>query len=132
MSVAEQMLSTRPTPTGFDQTALASCIDACFECAQACAACADACLGESTVTDLRHCITLDLNCADVCGATGRVLSRQTSYDPEMSDGVLRACRDACERCAAECEQHAGHHEHCRVCAEACRRCAAACDALLAG
>jgi len=31
----------------------------------------------------------------------------------------------------ECEQHAGHHEHCRVCAHACRRCELACRDLLA-
>ena len=39
--------------------------------------------------DLEHdepkdCITSDLNCADVCTATMRVLSRQTAYHPAMT------------------------------------------------
>ena len=131
MTVASQMLRTTPSDTGYDADALASCIDACFECVQACTACADACLGEEMVAELRRCITVDLNCGDICEATGRVLSRQTSYDPELTRAALTACRDACRRCGEECERHADMHEHCRICAEACRRCEQACDRLLA-
>jgi hypothetical protein len=130
VSLADQMLQTIPSGLGFDRERLAECVAACFDCAQACTACADACLGEDMVTDLRHCITLDLNCADVCGATGRILSRQTSYDADLSMKTLEACHDACRRCADECEQHAQMHAHCGVCAAACRRCAQACEALL--
>lgn len=130
MPVASEMIRTTPSPPGYDPDELAACIEACFDCAQACIACADACLGEDMVADLRRCITSDLNCADVCATTGRVLSRQTAYDAEITRAVLNACRDTCRRCAAECEQHAGMHEHCRVCAEACRRCEQACDRLL--
>src|SRR5829696_3241041 len=122
MSLAQEMIRTSPSPVGYRAEDLAACIEACFDCAQACTACADACLGEDMVADLRRCITSDLNCADVCVATGRVLSRQTAYDAEITGAVLTACRDTCRRCAAECERHAGMHEHCRVCAEACRRC----------
>jgi hypothetical protein len=125
------MLRTSPSPVGFDADDLATCIDSCFACAQACTACADACLGEEMVAELRRCITTDLNCADICDTTGRVLSRQTSYDPELTRSALAACRDGCRRCAEECEHHAEMHEHCRICAEACRRCAEACDRLLA-
>jgi len=131
MTVAADMLRTTPSEIGFDRDALATCIDACFECAQACTACADACLGEEMVAELRRCITTDLNCADICDATGRVLSRQTHYDPEVTHAALTACRDACRRCVEECERHAAMHEHCRVCAETCRRCEQACDRLLA-
>ena len=131
MTLTQQMLDTTPSELGYDQDALAECIAACFDCTQACTACADACLGEDQVAQLRACITLDLNCADLCAATGRILSRQTSYDPGLSRAALAACRDACDRCAAECESHGDHHEHCRVCAQACRRCAQACAALLA-
>ncbi len=131
MTVSTEMLSTTPSAFGYDSEALAACIDACFECAQACTACADACLGEEMVADLRRCITTDLNCADICGAAGRVLSRQTGYDAELTRAALTACRDVCRRCAEECERHADMHEHCRICAEACRRCEQACDRLLA-
>ncbi len=56
--------------------------------------------------DLAKCIRTDLDCADVCEATGRVLSRHTGY-------------------------HAETHEHCRIGAEACRRCGQACRDLIA-
>ena len=71
------------------------------------------------------------NCADICTATGAVLSRQTTVDVEVVRAVVEACRTACAACAQECEQHADMHEHCRVCAEACRRCEQACNDLLA-
>lgn len=131
MTVSTEMLSTTPSAVGYDREALAACIDACFDCAQACTACADACLGEQMVADLRRCITTDLNCADICDAAGRVLSRQTGYDAEFTRTTLTACRDACRLCAEECERHADMHEHCRICAEACRRCEQACTRLLA-
>lgn len=131
MSVASEMLRTTPSVPGYSAEELAACIEACFECAQACTACADACLGEEMVADLRRCITSDLNCADICDAAGRVLSRQTGYDAELTRATLTACREACRRCGEECERHAGMHEHCRICADACRRCEQACDRLLA-
>ena len=130
MTVAADMLKTSPVEIGYGADALAACIDACFECAQACTACADACLGGDMVAEMRRCITSDLNCGDVCAATGRVLSRQTEYDPKITRAALKACRDVCRACAVECEKHASMHEHCRVCGESCRRCEKACDALL--
>ncbi len=130
MTVPQDMLRTNPSPPGYDPEALAACIEACFDCVAACTACADACLGEETVGQLRRCITSDLGCADLCDATGRILSRQAGYDPDLTRAALTACRDACRSCGSECESHADHHEHCRVCAEACRRCEQACEALL--
>jgi hypothetical protein len=132
MTVVAQMLDTYPADLGgVDREKLRACIEACVECAQACTACADACLSEETVADLRRCIRSDLDCADVCAATGRVLSRHTGYDANLTRAVLEACATACRSCGDECEQHAGMHEHCRVCAESCRRCEQACRDLLA-
>lgn len=72
------MLDTYPKDLGnIDRDKLAECIEACFECAQTCTACADACLAEDMVAELTACITTNLNCADVCAATGRVLTRRT-------------------------------------------------------
>lgn len=130
MDTINDMLRSTPSPIAFDVEDLAACIRACLECTQACTACADACLGEEMLAHLRRCITSDLNCADICAATAKVLSRQTEYDPAITAAALRACRDACSACAAECDKHASMHEHCRVCAEACRRCAQSCDRLL--
>jgi hypothetical protein len=102
-----------------------------LRCAQSCTSCADACLSEDSVAELRRCVRLDLDCADICETTGRVLTRQTEYDAPTSKALLAACGEACRTCAEECERHAEHHEHCRICAEACRRCEQACAALLA-
>lgn len=132
MSVAGQMLQTYPKDLGgIDQDKLRACIEACFECAQACTACADACLSEDMVAELTTCIRTNLDCADQCDTTGRVLSRHTGYDANLTRAVLQACAAACKACGDECAAHAEMHEHCRVCAEACRRCEQACQDLLA-
>jgi Domain of Unknown Function (DUF326) len=131
MSLTAQMLDTYPKDLGaVDRQRLQACIDACIECAQACTACADACLSEDMVADLTTCIRTNLDCADVCDTTGRVLSRHTGYDANLTRAVLEACAAACKACGDECGQHAGMHEHCRLCAEACRRCEAACRELV--
>jgi len=131
MSHAEEMLRTYPADLGdVDRTALARCIDECFDCSQTCTACADACLSESGVSDLTKCIRTCLDCADICSATGRVLSRHTGYDASLTRATLQACVTACRSCADECGQHAQMHEHCRVCAQACRRCEEACQELI--
>ena len=131
MTVAGQMLETYPKDLGgLDRQKLQECIEACFECAQACTACADACLSEDMVAELTKCIRTNADCADVCDTTGRVLSRHTGYDANLTRAVLEACAAACKACGDECSQHAEMHEHCRVCAEACRRCEAACRDLI--
>jgi hypothetical protein len=129
MSVQE-MIRTHPHPTGADREALTRCIEECFSCAATCTSCADACLGEETVQELVRCIRLNLDCADICDATGRALTRQTQPDVTVLRAALEACATACRACGEECERHAGHHEHCRVCAETCRRCEQACNDLL--
>lgn len=79
---------------------------------------------------LNRCIRLDLDCADICDATGRIVSRQTATEPQLVRAVLEACATACKLCGDECDQHGQHGmEHCRVCAEACRRCEQACNEL---
>ena len=97
---------------------------------QACTACADAFLSDESVAELIKCIRTNLDCADVCVSTGRVLSRHTGYGVNLTRAVLEACAAACKACGDECEQHASMHEHCQVCAEACRRCEQACRDLI--
>lgn len=130
MTRAQQMVETSPGQAPVDAAKLSELIDSCFECAQACTACADACLSEDDPKALARCIQLDLDCADVCDATGRVVSRQTAFEPELARAAIEACARAVKLCGDECEQHAEHHEHCRVCMEACRRCEQACNSLL--
>lgn len=129
MTIAE-MIGRHPQPANVDRDALTHCIEDCMRCAGSCTSCADACLGEETVAELVRCIRLNLDCADLCEATGRVLTRQTAADTTVLRGALEACAVACRACGAECERHAEHHEHCRLCADACRRCEQACNDLL--
>jgi hypothetical protein len=130
MSFAQAMIQSHPQPV-LGNDALLACIRACFDCEQACTACADACIGEADPKALARCIRLNLDCADLCAATGRIVSRQTAFDPQLVRAALEACVTACRLCGDECEQHAAHGmEHCRVCAEACRQCERACDTLL--
>jgi len=126
-----QMLDTYPATINLDRQLLARVIESLVACSQACTACADACLSEEMVADLRKCIRSNLDCADSCAATARILSRHTGYDANITRAHLEACIAACRACGDECEQHAGMHEHCRICAEACRDCEAACAELLA-
>lgn len=130
MTHTHAMLQTHPQPGATDTVALVACIEACFDCALTCTMCADACLGEAHLDMLRRCIRLNLDCADICNATGRVLARQTLPDSALLRAQVQACLLACQLCAAECEEHAEMHEHCRVCADACRQCEAACNEML--
>lgn len=125
------MLTTHPKPSSIDAALLASCIAACFECAQACTSCADACLAERSHEGLQRCIRLNQDCADICKATGSILSRQSAFEPAMAQSILQACISACVLCGEECEGHAKHMKHCRICADACHRCEAACKELVA-
>ena len=129
--VARQMLVYYPRELNVDRGLFVRCIEACYDCAESCTQCADDCLGEESVQELTSCIRLNLDCADICAATGRVVSRQTSVDANVTSAIVQACIAACRSCGDECERHAAHGmEHCRVCAEECRRCEQACEELL--
>lgn len=126
-----EMLKSHPNTPQRDLKALVACIEACFECEQTCTACADACLHEKQAAELAHCIRTDLDCADICGALGRSLSRASRPDVDAMRTLLTACAAACRACGSECRKHASMHEHCRICAEACEACEKACQTLLA-
>jgi hypothetical protein len=131
MTVTAPMFDAHPTYVpGLDRSKVQVCIDACAECAQVCTASAEACLSEHFLAGFRSHIRAGLDCADVCHATGRVLSRHIEHPADLTRAVLEACAVACRACGDECAQHADMHGHCRVCAEACRRCETACRELL--
>ena len=130
MTNTTRMIETYPAEINLDRRLLGEAIDAVVACSQTCTACADACLSEDMVAELGKCIRTDLDCADICATTSRVLSRHTGYDANITRSVLQACITACRSCGDECAGHADMHEHCRICAEACRACEQACQALL--
>lgn len=125
--LVQEMISSHPGMRGKTSDALLRCIEECYACAQTCTACADACLAEEDVRELRRCIRLNLDCADICAASGAIATRRTRSDETAIVEVLAACAAACHLCAAECVRHAGRHEHCRICADACHRCEQECE-----
>ena len=139
MSVRE-VTERHPRPVSIDRVLLLRGIDECLDCAATCNACADACLGEPDVAELVRCVRLNLDCADVCGTVGRMLSRQTEMDlgavrAALEAGVVtcRVCGDsasatrpitttaacapssavAASRCAATCSHRSGKRRHSR-------------------
>lgn len=132
MSPAREMLETYPHTFNVDGDVLARTIETLIDCANTCTQCADACLSEWALSaELAKCIRLNLDCADVCMATSRVISRQTEYDANLTRPLLEACATVCKSCGDECGRHGEHMDHCRVCADSCRRCESACRELLA-
>ncbi|MGC0249301.1 four-helix bundle copper-binding protein [Pseudactinotalea sp. Z1748] len=126
-----EMMDTHPAQVSLDRDLLARTVDALVACSQACTACADACLSEEMVSELRTCIRLNLDCADICGATARMLSRHTGSHADRTRAQLQACSQVCRSCGDECRRHAEAHDHCRIGAEACRACDEAGNELLA-
>lgn len=124
---AREMISSHPDVRGNVNDSFIRCIEECLACAQTCTACADACLAEDMVQQLRQCIRLNLDCADVCVATSALASRRTGSNEATLEHMLDTCAIACRMCAEECDKHAAQHQHCRICAEECKRCAAACE-----
>jgi len=121
-----QMISTHPDVKGSVNDALIRCIEECLACAQTCISCADACLAEDMVDELKQCIRLDLDCADVCQTTGKLATRRTGSNQDLLRQMIETCAEACRICGDECSRHADRHEHCHICADACRSCEEAC------
>lgn len=131
MKTIEMMLRSHPRADAQRAVDFAEALRALSTCTEICTACADACLGETGhLEHLRRCIRTDLDCADVCAATARVLMRQTETPHELVHAQLHACIVACQACADECETHREMHDHCRLCAETCRYCQERCNFLL--
>lgn len=124
------LIQSAPQAKTVDAQLIAAAIDALNDCATSCVACASACLSEESVAMMATCIRDDLDCADLCTATARVLARLNSSDRQASTSLLAACIEACVQCATSCGEHRDHHEHCRLCEQACLACEAACQALL--
>lgn len=121
-----RMIATHPDVKGNLNDILVRCIDECISCAQTCVACADACLAEDMVADLRQCIRLALDCADVCAMAGKLGVRRTGSNEIVIRQAMELCAVACMECGEECARHGDQHEHCRICAEECHRCEALC------
>jgi len=129
MPAATAMLRSHPRQHP-EMDAILRSAHACFTCLQTCLTCADACLSEPHVDKLTACIRINLDCADVCHATGSLLLRLGRTEPQPLQSQVAACIEACRVCAIECRRHAEMHEHCRICADACKACHDACAEML--
>src|SRR5690349_14568795 len=123
-TAVDQILRSHPGQfDGVTRDQLLAAIDACTTCAQACSACADACLAEPPSDDLRTNVRSSLDCADVCLATARVLSRDTAGRVDLVVALLRACVTACQACGVACgnaaETVAESPDHIAACRAAC-------------
>jgi hypothetical protein len=126
-----EMIIKHPRTKGEANAALIRCIEECYDCAQTCASCADASLAEDDVKMLARCIRLNLDCTDMCVATGAIVTRHLVIESRILREILAACAQTCQRCEEECLKHASHHAHCRVCAEVCGSCREACESAIA-
>jgi hypothetical protein len=70
--------------------------------------------------DMRQCIRVCLDCADVCAASSRLMVRRTAQDVDILRTQIEACIRACEICASACAKH--DMEHCKLCETMCRDC----------
>jgi uncharacterized membrane protein len=133
MQYVEEMLTSvtrQVLPTEIDAPSLRQAIAACLECQVICQMSADACANEADGTQLTRCLRLSLDCADLCVAVVRLLSRSGNTDVTALRALLEACASSCSACALECRKHAEQYEHCEICAQACEACARACQAEL--
>lgn len=129
MERLEQMLQAHPHPASGAGDAAMACIQACAACAATCTVCADACLAEEDVKAMAQCIRLNLDCADICEITARLIARPSRRDEPTLEALLDACATICRACGEECARHE-HMEHCRICAESCMACAEACERMM--
>ena len=125
-----QMIAAAPQPLTVPAELVSAAIDAANACAVVCSACASACLSEDHPGEMAVCVRDDLDCADICGVTARVLARLNRSDKQLVRSLLATCIEACVQCASSCAPHREHHDHCRLCEQACLACEAACQALL--
>jgi hypothetical protein len=109
---------------------LVDCAKACISAELACGAWAAVALRGANLDRLRACLSLSLDCGDICSTTGKLLARNLQSDPMVLRAQLEACARACATCGAECHRLAGAHPLSKTCAETCHRCEQACDRLV--
>jgi hypothetical protein len=134
MSQRESGTAPSPGVSGVDLDRLAHCVEACFACARACLVCAEARLEDAVAEERAEIARLGLGCADLCRATGLLLSRYTSEHLNLARAFLDTCAAACRSWADLCQRPGAPPascRECRECREACLRCEQACRELVA-
>ena len=129
MTDLREMLGAVSLEPVFNIDELAAVLQALTDLDRDSTTCASAMMAHNA-TDMVSAIRAALDCADIAAAAYRVLSRASATDPNVISAILEATAIAADRCAAECGQHASHHDHCRVHSETAQRAAELCRAEL--
>jgi hypothetical protein len=104
---AREMIGTHPAVKGQINDALIRCIEECIPAPRpAPRVPTPACRAHGAGVDPVH--PPDLDCADICNITGRIMTRRTGFDDEVMRRMLSVCAAACRLCAEECQAHAVH------------------------
>jgi hypothetical protein len=127
MSMTSKMMDAAMTMQGMDMAAMNELVESCSACEQACTICAD---NSMSMDGMAKCMSMCMDCADMCNTMMRAMLRPTGYEPTSMMAMMQACMAMCTACAAECMKHADMSEQCAMCAEACQQCAAACQAMM--
>jgi hypothetical protein len=99
------------------------CAKACADCLRECESCAHHCAHLIASGQKDHLRTLGTcaDCAEVCTAAAKIVSR---HGP-LAVTICESCAKACDTCGIECDKHS-NDEHMKRCATTCRDCAQAC------
>jgi hypothetical protein len=121
LAADEQKVDHKPAAP-FEQ-----CAKACTDCLRECESCVRHCAHLVASGKKDHLGTLGTcaDCAELCTAGARIVSR---HGP-LTGTICEACAKACDTCATACEKH-GDDEHVQRCAKVCRDCAKDCRDML--
>lgn len=103
------------------------CIDVCLDCHRVCLETIQYCLKQGGRHSKAAHIQLLQSCATICETSAVLMIAESELHPS----TCAVCRDACLRCAVECEAFLNDLQMKR-CADLCRRCAEACDEMSRG
>ncbi|MFN7141552.1 MAG: four-helix bundle copper-binding protein [Limisphaerales bacterium] len=107
----------------FRDLAIRECIDVCVQAQLEAEQCAAISLAGEEVTDLRRCIQLCRDTANVCALAVHFLA----HNSDFAQKVCELCVEICVACRDECAKH--EFEHCQRCADLCHRAAEKCEKL---
>ncbi len=97
-----------------------ACINECNKCAQACYECFKACLNEPDLNARKNCVSILVECAQMCQMSSAFMSMEGQFVKEH----CIMCAAICDKCATECDMF--KDDHCKKCAQECRTCAEEC------
>ncbi|MDX1583988.1 MAG: four-helix bundle copper-binding protein, partial [Thermoanaerobaculia bacterium] len=90
MEYLRKIFSSHPNPASDAGDAAYALVTAAAECSYVCTACADACLEGADPASKRKCIRNNLDCAEICAVTARLISRPGDQDRDLLRAQLEA------------------------------------------